>query len=199
VAADIRQDMKVVSDAMGVFSLKVPANSKFRLVTFEDDAMMYMPTSDNNEITVGTTDITDALTFACSSSRSGAARIANDLGVDLDNILQRGYCAVNAADGDFPAFVPIGNITATVTTPGYGIVAGMPTAMGIVWMPLEDMSATSPISLFAVVADNPITGPTDVSITFTDMANDPPNQFGTFTCHVTPGFAVFSRQVNPTN
>jgi len=139
------------------------------------------------------------MTFTCSATRSGPVRIAADLGVDLDNILTRGYCSVAAFTGSFPQLDQIDNATATVNTPGYKIVAGMPTSTGIVWMPPEEDSATSPISLFAVVSDTPITAPTDISITFTDTANTPPFQFPAFTCKALPGFSVFSRPVYPTN
>lgn len=193
IAADVRPDVRVVTDASGKFSLSVPANTKIRLLTYENDDMTYLPTHDNVVIDVGTEDVTDALTFVCSSQTSGPVRLAEDLGISVDEMLTRGYCAVNAFAGSFPGLTFIENITGTVNTPGFKIVGRIATPMGLEWLAPEEMTTTSSIALFGVFSDSPISEPTDVSITFTDNSNNPPYEFAPFTCQVRPGFGVYSR------
>jgi hypothetical protein len=197
VSTEARPDVKATTDATGAFELKVPANSRIRLVTYADAGNTYIPTSTNEEITVGTTDIDDVVLFSCSAMTSGPVKIAEALGVSLENVLGRGYCGMwNFVGTAFPAVENyIENTTITVNTPGYKVFIHN----GLEWAATNETMATGPYSLYAVLSDAPVTSPTDVSVTFTDTANTPPHEYAPYTCRILPGFPAFTKPIFPTN
>jgi len=205
VALESDPENVAISDEFGQYSLEVPADTDFSIATYGDGQGNYAPTRDGLLHPGRSTDLEEKIVFACTAVEdSGMIMIADQKGVELQEMLDRGYCMAWINNAPFPhGFEPIAFAKARLLTEGWEVWAANTSEDGggfdehlTIATPADETGwAQSRFGFWAAVRTGPpITEPTRVEFEFD--ASNVGLEFAQGYCEAVPGVSTFQLPMN---
>jgi hypothetical protein len=183
VALDSDESVSATTNAEGQFTLEVPADTSFRLVTSRDG---YVHTLNNGVVVTTREDMSDVTAFVCPSGpQSATGLLAGVVGLTEDDLVANGALVAGASSSTAPDAELVTDATAEVATDGVQLFGF--NADGTAMVPATDGTSVSTFGWTAYKPD--LAADLAVTLQVTDPAGA--LQFDPYTCVMRPGFFTY--------